>query len=350
MRRVLVVEDDKFISTIFKMFLLELGHELVARCETGVQAIELCHQLKPDVVLMDIHLNGELDGIQTAEKLKTELDIPVIYISGDTSNVIIERAIVSNSYGYLVKPVNKKELGISIDLAFYKHRVDVEQKKRERGYREFISESPIPIIIVRNKRIQYLNKLALDDIMKTHYIEDVMWLDIDRFVTDEYKGKLRGLLDGVGVEDNRFVDEYVVMKDLHGESVHVEISGCSVRFNDEMAVQLIVRDVTGKIFQNRKAAFYRELALDAEHPVIVLDTNYKLSVCNGPAKKAFPSLQQSALNFADAIKTVTRGKDVMQWFDIQVPMPSGEWVPMRACGVCSGMGNVCEWVVTSFTH
>jgi two-component system, response regulator PdtaR len=346
MRRVLVVEDDKFISTIFKMFLLELGHELVGRCETGLQAIELCHQLKPEVVLMDIHLNGELDGIQTAERLKTEFDIPVIYISGDTSNVIIERAIVSNSYGYLVKPVNKKELGISIDLAFYKHRVDMEQKKRERGYREFISESPIPIIIVRNYRIQYLNKLALEDIMKTHYIEDVMWLDIERFVADDFKGKMRDLLASTNQQDNRFTDEYLVMRDLHGESIHVEVSGCSVRFNDDMAVQIIVRDITGKIFQNRKAAFYRELALDAEHPVIVLDADFKLSVCNGYAREAFPSLQQTTLNFADAIKSASKGREILQWFDISVPIASGQWVAMRACGVCSGMGAVCEWVVT----
>lgn len=341
------MEDDRFISTIFKMFLSELGHELVGRCETGHQAIELCHQLKPEVVLMDIHLQGELDGIQTAEKLKAELDIPVIYISGDTSNVIIERAIVSNSYGYLVKPVNKKELGISIDLAYFKHRVDVEQKKRERGYREFISESPVPIVIVRNRKIQYLNKLALDSIMRTHYIEDVMWLDFERFVADESKQKVRQLLEKPAIDDNRFVDEYVLMKDLHGDFIHVEISGCSVRFNDEMAYQLIIRDITGRVFQNRKAAFYRELALDSDKPVVILDPSFELLVCNHPAKQEFPSLHHSAVNFADAIKNATVGnEDILSWFEVKVPQPNGKWVAMRAVGVCSGTGTVCEWVVT----
>ncbi|MFT3740248.1 MAG: response regulator [Breznakibacter sp.] len=347
MRRVLVVEDDRFISTIFKMFLSELGHELVGRCETGSRAIELCHQLKPDVILMDIHLQGELDGIQTAEKLKTELDIPVIYISGDTSNLIIERAIVSNSYGYLVKPVNKKELGISIDLAYFKHRVDVDQKKRERGYREFISESPVPIVIVRNKKIQYLNKLALDSIMKTHYIEDVMWLDFERFVADESKQKVRELLDKPVSEENRFVDEYVLMKDLHGDQVHVEISGCSVRFNDEMAYQLIIRDVTGRVLQKRKAAFYRELLLDSDKPVVILDPLFNLLVCNHQAKEEFPALHHSAENFAHAVKkAAANNKDKLSWFEVSVADPDGEWLSMRAVGVCSGVGTVGEWVVT----
>ena len=63
---------------------------------------------------MDIHLEGEMDGIQAAEKIQRELEIPVIFISSDTSSSVVERAIISNSYGYLVKPVQRKELEISI--------------------------------------------------------------------------------------------------------------------------------------------------------------------------------------------------------------------------------------------
>jgi len=348
MRRVLVVEDDRFISTIFKMFLTELGHEIVGRCETGSNAIELCHQLKPDVVLMDIHLQGDMDGIQTAEKLKTELDLPVIYISGDTSNTIIERAIVSNSYGYLVKPVNKKELGISIDLAYYKHKVDLEQKRRERGYREFISESPIPIIILRKGRIQYLNKLALEGVMKTHYIEDVMHLDFMRFVADESKELVSRLLQGEALDDDRFIDEAVVLKDLHGAPIYAEISGSTVRFNNDMAVQVIIRDVAQRVFDKQRASFFKDLAFDSNRPMVVLNRNYFLVESNVAAYDALPFLgahgaERPVEPLQKAIEAILPVEDKTNGVEISIDAS----LKMKAYGLCSYSGDVCQWVITS---
>jgi PAS domain S-box-containing protein len=351
MRRILVVEDDRFISTIFKMFLAELGHEIVARCESGLQAIELCHQLKPDVVLMDIHLQGELDGIQTAEKLKMELDLPVIYISGDTSNTIIERAIVSNSYGYLVKPVNKKELGISIDLAFYKHKVDIEQKKRERGYREFISESPVPIIVLRKGRIQYLNKLALEGIMKTHYIEDVMGLEFLRFVAAESKDRIAQLLSGEGLSDDRFVDEYVLMKDLHGDPIYAELSGSVVRFNNEISTQIIIRDVTHRVNERQRADFYKDLIINSELPFVLLDRAFTLLESNEAAIRCLPFLgiytsSEIIEPLKKAIEAVEDAENRDNGFDILVKTQDTPPMKMKAYGMRSQSGLVGQWLVT----
>ena len=351
MRRILIVEDDRFISTIFKMFLSELGHELVGRCENGFEAIKMCHELKPDVILMDIHLQGELDGIQTAEKLKMELDLPVIYISGDTSNKIIERAIVSNSYGYLVKPVNKKELGISIDLAYFKHKVDVEQKKRERGYREFISESPVPNIIIRNGKIQYLNKLALEQVMKTTYIEDVMWLDFERFVDDEYKDKVRRLLNGENLEDNRFIDEYVKLKDLHGADIHAEISGSIVNYNDETSMQIIVRDISPRVFQRRLSEFYQDALLKSGKPYIILDIHFRLIAKNREAIELVKNID--VYREGQVIKEV---KSAIEKLNLKISNAQELTIETDVDGlansfilspICAGSGSICQLIITN---
>lgn len=350
MRRVLIVEDDRFISTIFKMFLIELGHDLVGRCETGSQAIELCRTLHPDVVLMDIHLQGEMDGIQAAEKLRMEFDLPVIYISGDTSNTIIERAIVSNSYGYLVKPVNKKELGISIDLAYFKHKVDVEQKRRERGYREFISESPVPIIIVRNGKIQYLNKLALEKIMKTTYIEDVMWLNFEKFVEEGYRDKVNKLIGGEGLEDSRFVDEYVVLKDLHGAIIYAEISGSTVRFNNELATQIIIRDVTPRVFQSEMAEFFKSLVLKSNQPLLILNKLFEIVDFNASAVELFPELAelrpgQEALFLKETLERDFQHCGMKKTFDVEFGSGS-QTIFLTGTAFCLGGGTVAFWMVT----
>ncbi len=241
MRKIFIVEDDRFITAIFTMFLRDLGHELIGKSGSGKEAVEMCREIKPDIVLMDIHLEGELDGIQTAEMLKREIDVPIIYISSDTTSHVIERAIVSNSYGYLVKPINKKELGISIDLAYYKHKVDLEQKQREQGYREFISDSPLPIVVLIDDKISYLNKLGMD-VFKTHYIEDVMGLPINNFIHDDSKEEFISKVEA-GVSLGKKIKPFVAkMLDVHGGIYWAEVTGSKVHFNNRQSIQLVFKN------------------------------------------------------------------------------------------------------------
>ncbi len=275
MRKVLVVEDDKFISAIFTMFLRELGHELIGRCTAGKDAVDLSHRLRPDVVLMDIHLEGEMDGIQTAEQLRRELDIPVIYVSSDTSSQVIKRAIVSNSYGFLVKPVNKKELGIAIDLAFYKHKVDQEQRERERGYRQFISEASMPLMIIQDGRIQYLNNLALD-LYKTHYMEDVLMLPYLDFVDDLDKQRVDSLLHEFNNKGCGFESVNITMEDVHGQSFPAQISGSTIVFNKKKSLQVTILDNTEMINVRTRANALLDVLVSLGQPYFITDRRLKI--------------------------------------------------------------------------
>ncbi len=243
MLKILVVEDDKFISAIFSFFLKDLGYNLIARCQSGTGALEICERERPDVVLMDIHLEGEIDGIQTAERLQRDYEIPVIFVSSDTSNSVVERAIMANSYGYLVKPVQKKELGITIDLAYYKHKVDLDQKRREQGFRQFISDSPVPIIIVNDSRIQYLNLSAME-LLHSHYIEDIIGLPLVEFAGSLSVDSISGILKEkpkVGKKIPRFK---AFFKGLNGKEIKVLVNGSWIRFNNSDALQLVLSDLS----------------------------------------------------------------------------------------------------------
>jgi CheY-like chemotaxis protein len=275
MRKVLVVEDDKFISAIFTMFLRELGHEMIGRCAEGRDAVDLSHRLRPDVVLMDIHLEGELDGIQTAEQLRRELDIPVIYVSSDTSSQIIKRAIVSNSYGFLVKPVNKKELGIAIDLAYYKHKVDQEQRERERGYRQFISEASMPLMILQDGRVQYLNNLALD-LFKTHYMEDVLLSPYLNFIGTKDKDCVSKLLDEFLKSGHGFEHVNVAMTDVHGQSFYAQISGSSIIFNKKKSLQVTLLDNSKGIYAQQRNDLLLNYLENKEMPYFITDSRMKI--------------------------------------------------------------------------
>ena len=120
---VLVVEDDNMLCTIFEMFIKEIGYGHTATVPNGEEALEICRKEKPDIVLMDIHLDGSLNGIQTAKIMGEEMNIPVIYISGDYNTETVKDAVLPNTYGFLVKPIHKDILQLNIEFSYAKHHI-----------------------------------------------------------------------------------------------------------------------------------------------------------------------------------------------------------------------------------
>ncbi len=123
-KRILIVEDDKMLCTIFEMFIKQLGYELTGISQSAIEAINLCAIDPPDVVLMDIHLAGEMDGIEASKKIYELYDIPVIYVSSDIEEKTIKSAIYKNTYGFLMKPIYQSSLRVAIEFAEAKHRYD----------------------------------------------------------------------------------------------------------------------------------------------------------------------------------------------------------------------------------
>jgi response regulator of citrate/malate metabolism len=128
-KKILIVEDDKMLCTIFEMFIKELGHELIGFARKGDEAIKICGEVLPDIILMDIILEGEKDGIETAQIIADKYDIPIIYISSNIDDSTLQKATLANTYGFLVKPLYKTTLGVAIEFACSKHKLDQKLRK-----------------------------------------------------------------------------------------------------------------------------------------------------------------------------------------------------------------------------
>lgn len=126
-KKVLIVEDDRMLSAIFQMFIRDLGHKLIGIVSEGQEAIDLCTSEHPDIVLMDIHIRGDMDGVATAKVIEEKFDIPIIYITGDFEEASVENSLLSNTYGFLVKPLYKSTLGVAIEFALRKYQFDKEK-------------------------------------------------------------------------------------------------------------------------------------------------------------------------------------------------------------------------------
>jgi CheY-like chemotaxis protein len=99
---VLVVEDESIVSKDIQHSLKKLGYNVVGSASTGEKAIELALSLKPDIVLMDIMLKGDLTGIQAAEQIKSQINIPVIYLTAYADEGTLAKAKVTEPYGYII--------------------------------------------------------------------------------------------------------------------------------------------------------------------------------------------------------------------------------------------------------
>jgi two-component system, response regulator PdtaR len=117
---VLLVEDDNIIAKVAEWRLKNLGYTLCGRATTGAEAMELVVRNKPDIVLMDINIKGEIDGIETARMIKKGFNIPVVYVTSHSDGPTLERAKETQPDGFIMKPFEDNDLRVAIELALKK--------------------------------------------------------------------------------------------------------------------------------------------------------------------------------------------------------------------------------------
>ncbi len=142
-KRILIVEDEVVIIQSLERILALLDYAVVGVAASGEQALQCAKETQPDLMLMDIHLKGTLDGIETAQHIQEHFDIPVIYLTGYADNETLERAKLTGPFAYLVKPVDSSALHRAIEIAFYKHGMEQQLRASEARYRavsELISD------------------------------------------------------------------------------------------------------------------------------------------------------------------------------------------------------------------
>jgi PAS domain S-box-containing protein len=130
--RILVVEDERIVAMDLRGRLRKLGYDVVGIASWGEEAIGKAEELRPDLALMDIKIKGELDGIEVAQHLRTFLDIPAIYLTAYADEHTLERAKVTEAFGYILKPFEERDLHTTIDMALYKHKMERRIKESER--------------------------------------------------------------------------------------------------------------------------------------------------------------------------------------------------------------------------
>lgn len=152
--QVLIVEDEFVIAANLQENLEALGYRVLDIVSSAAEAVETAMELQPDIVLMDIRLQGEMDGIQAAEQIWNRLQIPIIYVTGHSDRSTLERAKITFPFGYILKPVKGKELYVAIETALNRY-------EREQLLATVLKSIGDGMIVVTTQgRILFLNKSA----------------------------------------------------------------------------------------------------------------------------------------------------------------------------------------------
>lgn len=126
---ILIVEDELLIAKNLSQKLEKLGYKIADIVSSGADAIQHAGEMKPDLILMDIVIKGDIDGIETAAIINQELDIPIIYTTAYADDETLQRAEKTGSYGYVLKPFKERELHATIKIALGKHKEAIKLRK-----------------------------------------------------------------------------------------------------------------------------------------------------------------------------------------------------------------------------
>lgn len=241
--KILVVEDERIVAKDIQNTLRNLGYEVPAVASTGNEAVKKAGEIKPDIVIMDIVLKGDVDGIEAASAIRSLYKIPIIYLTAYEDEETLDRAKITDPLGYILKPYEERDLHTALEIALYKHNMETKLTESEERYRMLVEHSPDGIAIEVNNKITFINPAALKMLKATKNIKYEKCSIFD-FIPPENLDKFKRKLAKANENHSSipFIEEQFLRTD--GTKFNAEIAMIPFSNGSKIALQIIFRDIT----------------------------------------------------------------------------------------------------------
>ncbi|MEJ2627251.1 MAG: ATP-binding protein [bacterium] len=247
--KILVVEDERIVGEDIKNSLKTLGYIVTKIVTTGEMALTEVEKNPPDIILMDIVLNSKMSGIDVAEKIKKQYDIPVIYLTAYADMQTLEKAKFTEPYGYILKPFNLLELQGTLEMALYKYKMEKKLRERNVWISSVVGSIADGVMATDNQgKVTFVNPIAKRLIGAAR--KQIMGVSIEKVLNlvDEKAGKsvegyMARLLKGEGIES---LSQSAIMISQNRTRIPVDYSIAPIR-NDKGIIEGVVtvfRDIT----------------------------------------------------------------------------------------------------------
>ena len=311
-KRLLIVEDERIIAEDIKRILFQFDYDVIDIISYGEDVLERFEELNPDLILMDIMLAGEINGIETAKKVKEKYNIPIIYLTAYANESILNSAKITQPFGYLIKPFEEHELHATIEMAFYRYKIENKLRSSEKKYRLLFNNIADPIFILSENHGKCLdcNDVVLN---KYEYTKDeLINLPPGEICTKEERKKLAKYLIEENTENSPIFTHFT----KSGKKIIVELHKSRVTYKNEPAILIIARDITRrKLAEDEKQIVQEQLFQSQKMEVVG-----KLA---GGIAHDFNNLLTAIIGYSDlALKKINNDDKVYN--DIKVIKDCGE--------------------------
>ncbi len=273
----MVVEDEAIIAIRLQERLTAMGYHIIGISYSGEEAMAQARRLRPDLILMDIMIPGKMDGIAVAKSVKTELDIPVIFLTAFSEDKIIDRAKQAEPYGYLVKPFQDRELKACVEVALYKKEMEkalkeahdelelrVKERTRDLEIKtKSLEEMNTAMKVLLNKREE--DKIELEDNVLTNVKELVMPF-VDKFRETQLDGHQKTLLSIIESNLNEIISPFtrrLSLEYLNLTPTEIQIANMTKHGNTSKKIAKIM-NISPRTVDTHKKNIRRKIGLEGK--------------------------------------------------------------------------------------
>lgn len=222
--QILIVEDERIVAEDIRESLQSMGYN-ASVVSSGKMAIKKVKEIKPDLLLMDIVLKGEMDGIEASRQIRSSFNIPVVYLTAYCDDIILDRAKITEPFGYIMKPFREIDLRINIEIALHKHRIETQLMESKEWFfttlnslgDAVIATDPKGNVVFMNPIAQFLTGWNLKDAMGKPLNE--VYSIVNEETNERIENLIRNLMvKGIVIDQ---VDQ-IILIDKYGTKVPVE--------------------------------------------------------------------------------------------------------------------------------
>jgi len=285
--RVLIVEDERIVAEDIKRSLINLGYDVTGISSSGPLAVESALYDRPDIILMDIKLKGEMDGFTTAEEIRSKADIPIVYLTAYSDDDTVKKARETSPYGYILKPFEGRELHTTIQMALYRHSMEAKLRASEEVYRTLAENNPAGIFILHMGKFRYANAsmeriLELDrkELESFYFTETIHAADREK-MQDLYERAVKGETPNAELR----------MKTRNGYRL-VNVTTTGLNYHGEPSIMGLAMDVTEHRVLEKEARRAQKLdAMSAMGMGLAHEVNNILNMIIGASQLVYTKLE-----------------------------------------------------------
>jgi len=267
-KKILIVEDERIIAEDIKRTLGNFGYEVAGIVSAGNDAISIANETKPDLVLMDIMLEGSMTGIQAAAQIRNDIGAPVIYLTAYANEKTLQSAKITEPFGYIIKPFEERELHATIEMAFYRHKIEKAIQLKTSQQEQLLESARHLTSSLDLKEVLEQIGSGAKKIMKAHSCAIYLLDDSDTLkpviaIDPKYEQeimqttiKIETSYTGMAVQEKRALIFNNAYEDAHG----INIPGTSHPTNERVIVAPFIVDdkVLGAMCLSRLGEYYTD--------------------------------------------------------------------------------------------